>query len=465
MSQKLITRRQWLKGAMAIGIGTVSGQLLSACTGLPAPPPAQSEAPEKAAAEATSEPAASAVALRIQVAGQPLNIMPLEFSKRFQEETGIEVTVEETVYSEIETKTQTGFISNTLQDIVYGHHRWLFINYLRGIYLPLDELFASNPPPDFEDIYPSILAGNQLDGVNFSLPEIVHPGGNIAVNFNKTILAGKGLEEPKEGWTFDDWTELARAAADPEQGIFGLGLDDFTNLHYYSNVSRAWGPPDSTDSWVMDREGKKLSIDEPVHADIANWYVGLINDRVVPRKADYIEDSAANLFTAGKSATHASIAGNVATFLDQIGDQFEMDAVVLPVGPDGRRGTCYSGNQYMISSQTQHPEEAYELLKMFTSKEAGIFTVLEAKLQPNGHKSAWTDPEVNKVNSIYGKLDGFLTAGVEPFPMPANTRFTEANDAYRNEIVLVWEGEKTWEEHVPVITEKVQKVLDLERPG
>ena len=468
MSEKLITRRQWLKGAMTFGLGAASAQILSACAGGVAPQPASSgseaEAPAPAAAETTSEPAATAVTLRVQVAGQPLNIMPLEFTKRFQDETGIEVLVEETVYAEIETKTQTGFISNTLQDVVYGHHRWLFINYLKGIYLPLDELFASNPPPDFEDIYPSILAGNQLDGVNFSLPETVHPGGNIAVNYNKTILAEKGLEEPKEGWTFDDWTELARAAADPEQGIFGLGLDNFTDLHYYSNISRAWGPPDSNESWVMDLEGKNISIDEPVHKEIADWYVGLINDKVVPRIADYIENSAANIFTAGRSATHASIAGNVANFLNLAGDKFEMDAVVLPVGPDGRRGTCYSGNQYMVSSQTQHPEEAYELLKMLTSKEAGVYMVLESKGQPNGHKSAWLDPEVNKVNPIYGKLDGFLSAGVEPFPMPANTRFTEANDAYKNEIVLVWEGETTWDEHMPVISEKVQSVLDLERP-
>jgi multiple sugar transport system substrate-binding protein len=464
MTQKLITRRQWLKGAAVIGLGTISAQILSACGG-GAAPPAATEAPKEAAENTGDAPAATDVTLRVQVAGQPLNIMPLEFTQRFKEQTGVEVVVEETVYGEIETKTQTGFISNTLQDIVYGHHRWLFINYLKGIYLPLDDLFASNPPPDFEDIYPSILAGNQLDGVNFSLPETVHPGGKIAVNYNKAILAEKGLEEPTEGWTLDDWTELARAAADPDQGIFGLGLDNFTDLHYYSNISRSWGPPDSTDCWVMDKEGKTLTYNKPIHKEIAEWYVGLIQDRVVPRKADYIEDSASNIFIAGKSATHASIAGNVANFLNSIAGKFEMDAVVLPIGPDGRRGSCYSGNQYMVNSQTQHPEEAYELLKMLTSKEAGIYSVLESKLQPNGHKSAWTDAEVNKVNPVYGKLDVLLSAGVEPFPMPANTRFTETNDAFKNEIVLIWELETTWDEHVATITDKVQKILDLDRPS
>ena len=91
--------------------------------------------------------------------------------------------------------------------------------------------------------------------------------------------------------------------------------------------------------------------------------------------------------------------------------------------------------------------------------------VLEADLQANGHRSAWTEPQVNEVNQMFGISDQLLTAGIEPFPMPKNTRFTEANDVFRNEIDLIWEGEVGWEEHAPVIEEKVQKVLDLDLPG
>ena len=38
------------------------------------------------------------------------------------------VEIEETIYGEIETKTQTGFISGTLPDLLYGHHRWLLFS-------------------------------------------------------------------------------------------------------------------------------------------------------------------------------------------------------------------------------------------------------------------------------------------------------------------------------------------------
>jgi ABC-type glycerol-3-phosphate transport system substrate-binding protein len=164
------------------------------------------------------------------------------------------------------------------------------------------------------------------------------------------------------------------------------------------------------------------------------------------------------------AATHASIVGNTVAFIAQVGDAFEMDAVLLPVGPEGRQGTCYSGNQHMMNSASAHPEEAWELMKHYSSGEAGVLMVTEGKLQPNGHKSAWTHPDVVAVNRMLGVAAGLIEAGIERFPMPRNTRFTEANNAFLNEVDLIWEGNVTWAEHAPVIEEKVNAVLQLDRP-
>jgi ABC-type glycerol-3-phosphate transport system substrate-binding protein len=308
------------------------------------------------------------------------------------------------------------------------------------------------------------MAGNSLDGKNFSIPGVVHPGGNIAVNYNKTMLEEKGLPLPEAGWTIADWTELGTAAADPANGIFGLGFDDVSAMHYYSNVARSFGPVDSTDCWVMNEEGTQLLFNSPIHEEIGAWIVGLKEAKITPRQADCIENSAFNLFVAGLTATHSSIVGGVATAISQVAGKFEIDAVPLPVGSEGRQGTCYSGNQHMMSSISEHPEEAWELMKLYSSGEAGVLMVLEGHLQPNGHKSAWTDASVNEVNHMFGVCDGLLTAGIERFPMPNNTRFTEANNTFQNEINLIWEGEVTWAEHAPVVVEKVQAVLDLGRP-
>lgn len=462
MQNRQITRRKFLKGVATVGIGAVGAQIMAACAPVNQAGGGQAES---ATSGSGSAPAATQVTLRVQVppdVGQ--RAMPAKFAEQYQADSGVQVIIEDTVYGEIETKTQTGFISGTLQDLLYGHHRWLFLNYLKGIYMEIDDLLASNPPADYGDIYPSVMAGNSLNGKNFSFPGVVHPGGNIAVCFNKTMLESKGLPLPKEGWTMAEWTELAKAAADPDNGIFGLGLDGMNSFHYYSNVSRSFGDPGSKDMWVLNEDGSKVQYNTAAHEEIANWYLDLLNSKVAPRKPDYIENSAGNIFGAGLSATHATIVGGVTTFLATIGDKFEMDAVPLPVGAKGRQGTCYSGNQHMISTKTEHPEESWELLKRYSSGEAGVSMVLDGKLQPNGHKSAWTHPDVVAVNRMFGITNSLLEAGIEPFPMPKNTRFTEANNAFAPEMDLVWEGEVGWKEHAPVIDEKVQTVLDLDQP-
>ncbi|MCB0060562.1 MAG: carbohydrate ABC transporter substrate-binding protein, partial [Caldilineaceae bacterium] len=188
MLHKNVTRRNFMRGLAVASIGAASVQILSACA---TSVPTGGEAAD--AAGSSSAPAATDVVLRVQAAAGGGEQMATEFGKRYSDDTGVQVEIEETIYGEIETKTQTGFISGTLQDIVYGHHRWLFINYLKGIYMELDDLWASDPLPDFEDIYPSVLTGNSLDGKNFCVPVHVHPGGNIAVNYNKTMLEEKGL--------------------------------------------------------------------------------------------------------------------------------------------------------------------------------------------------------------------------------------------------------------------------------
>lgn len=460
MQHKQITRRSFLKGLATVGVGAAGAQILAACAPPAAPSGGAAQAPSTT--ESSAAPAATDVSIRVQVAPGSQAAMPGIMGARYQADTGVEVVMEEVIYGEIETKTQTGFISNTLPDLLYGHHRWLFINFLKGIYMEIDDMLAADAPADWDDIYPSVIAGNQLDGKNFSIPGVVHPGGNIAVMYNKTMLAEKGLPEPQDGWSMNDWEELARAAADPDAGVFGLDFDGMNSFHYYSNTSRSFGAPGSTDSWVMNADGTALTYNTDLHREIANWYTTLMDDKVAPRAADRIDGG---LFAAGLNATQASIVGNVAWVLATIDGKFELDAALLPVGPEGRQGTCYSGNMHMISSKTAHPEESWDLMKLFSSGEAGVSMVLDGNLQPNGHKSAWTDAKVNEVNRMFGVTDTLLTAGIEPFPMPKNTRFTEANDVFRNEIDLIWAGEETYDAHAPVIEERVNAVLAQDRPS
>lgn len=451
MRKQNYSRRDFLKGIAIAG----SSAALAACA--PQAAPTASDSPGDAS------PTADQITLRIQAPAGTLALTPQHFATQFTEETGVMIEVEETIYGEIETKSQTGFIAGTLQDLLYGHHRWIFINFVKGIYMETDELWATSPPDDPDDFYPSVLEGNKWQGKSFNLPDVIHPGGNIGLAFNKTMLEDKGLPLPEDGWTIQDWTDLAREAADPDAGIFGMGFDSMAAMHYYSNTSRSFGPVDSRDSWIMDEEGRTMTFNTDLHAEVANWYVGLLNDKVAPRAAD-MEGIEPNLFVAGLEATHASTVGVLTRAQEQAGDRFEVGAIALPPGAEGRQGTCFSGNHWMINSNSAAPAEAWEFAKLLTSYEAGVFNVLEANRQTNGRKSVWTDPKVNEVNPLYGFTDKAISAGVEPYPMPWNTRFTEANNTFQAEINLIWEGDETFAEYASEVERKTQAILDEPMP-
>jgi hypothetical protein len=55
------------------------------------------------------------------------------------------------------------------------------------------------------------------------------------------------------------------------------------SFHYYSNVSRSFGSPDSTESWVMNEEGTQLLYNTPIHEEIAAWYSDLLENGVGKR--------------------------------------------------------------------------------------------------------------------------------------------------------------------------------------
>ena len=90
---------------------------------------------------------------------------------------------------------------------------------------------------------------------------------------------------------------------------------------------------------------------------------GLLDDKVAPRAAD-MEGVEPNLFVAGLEATHASTVGVLTRAQEQAGDRFEVGAIPLPPGAEGRQGTCFSGNHWMINNNSEAPEEAWELAKL-----------------------------------------------------------------------------------------------------
>jgi len=324
-------------------------------------------------------------------------------------------------------------------------------------------LIDSDPPEDFEDFFaPYGIDALRFDGVLYCLPDIIKPGPANALFYNKTLLDEAGVEVPTAEWTLLDVEEAARQVTDPDNGVFGFECPFDSDLHRLACFTRAFGEPsfENKDGWPISEDGREFRLLEHSVSDTMEWFFGMLNDRVMPKGSDDVEGG---LFDAGRLAFFISSIGLPVRYEESIGDKFEWGAMVQPAGPQGRRGTCSEGNQWMINTGTENVDAAWAMLKRLTDKDTNKWGALNTTKIP-GRRSTYLDEEVNEKVPIYSDFVPIMDEFLEPFPMVWNLRYNEVFQIYRQEIAFIVEGERTWEEYAPTVHEKVQEVIDQDRP-
>lgn len=212
---------------------------------------------------------------------------------------------------------------------------------------------------DFGDIYPSTLElfteGDALYGIPFSTP----PG---LIFYNSDLFKEKGLKTPLElvaegSWNYDTFLESARTIADPGQGIYGVKL-----IREWKNWSDALLPlfwAHGAD--VFNEDGTEFALNSPEGLKALGIYNDMIfKDMVHPKPGDEIAFETGKI---GMFTDRYSYVSKARAITD-----FEWDIAPMPEGPNGR-GTSMGYAGYSVFD-TDHPEEAMELLKFLTSKNA-----------------------------------------------------------------------------------------------
>ena len=76
----------------------------------------------------------------------------------------------------------------------------------RGLFLPLDDYVKSHS--DFSDFAPSLLEQSSYKGNIYFIPI---GWNNIMINYNRDLFDKAGVAYPKQGWTWDEFRETAKA--------------------------------------------------------------------------------------------------------------------------------------------------------------------------------------------------------------------------------------------------------------
>ena len=80
--------------------------------------------------------------------------------------------------------------------------------------------YTSKPELRWDDFYPAARDAVTVQGEARGFPALVD---NLCVAYSKKVFKDAGVPEPTAGWTWDDFTQIARQLTNPAKGIFGTG--------------------------------------------------------------------------------------------------------------------------------------------------------------------------------------------------------------------------------------------------
>ena len=461
-----LTRRRFL----ALGAGAAVMGLLAACGGA-APEPTAKPAGQPAAGAQTpssgqapaAKPAAAKkdVSLRVITRAGVYGEHTREFAKRYGEEKGVKVELEEIEWGDLPKKIETQLVANDLADVVViSQQNWPNLA-VKGTFLPIDDLVKASPPPNFED-YPDLEWQRMwTDGKLTGLPG--EAGLTHSVTwYNKTVLQEVGGKIPTNDWTMDEYTQMVELVCSKKPGLLGGGCAMGANNNADAWL-RNWG------RWVLDPTRKRVELTHPKTLDGIKWLVDMVKRKLWVSRMDTQGTSTTALFGAGKLFSFTNQPAEFASVDTAVNGKFEVGAVIVPKGASTtenppRRGFGPYANRHAAWAKTRFPEDAYGVLVKITGYECMKWMVMKTGKQP-GILTAWRDPEILAKRPLFKDIADLMAKCTDVFPVPWNTRYQEFVDRGDNELQAIEFGEKPYSvDAIAEIERKLQEIVNLPRP-
>ncbi|UNK70483.1 sugar ABC transporter substrate-binding protein [Microbacterium sp. H1-D42] len=314
-----------------------------------------------------------------------------------------DVTVEITVVPSADywTKLQTQLKAGNGPDVfwVNGPNFQLYAS--NDQLLPLDDagVKASDYPKSMVDLY-------TFDGKMYGAPKDMD---TIGVYYNKALFDQAGLDYPKAGWTWDDFTTAANKISGLGDGIYGTAAAPYGQMTYYNTILQAGGE-------IISADGKKSGYDTPEAAEGVQLWVDLINDGGSQTLQQITDTWPGDTFSSGKMGMFWDGSWAAGTYSSAEAIKDVIGVAPLPVGPSGENTSVVHGLANAASAQSDNPEWATKFAAFMGSKDVAEIQAKTATVIPafNGTQQEWVDA----LPTIDAQL--FLDAADTGVPLPTS---------------------------------------------
>jgi len=352
--------------------------------------PAESKPTEAAAAPAETKPAAE----EKPFAGTELTLASMTdqyvaafrvLLPKFEEETGIKITMDELGYTDLYQKLTADFVGKTAQyDLMTVDIVWSGEYAANGYTLPLDDFMARDKDElQLDDIMPVAWTLGEYEGKHWAYPMA---GYANVLNYRKDILDAAGIEPPK---TQQDLLEAAKALTkDGQYGIALLGAKGSAVAQDYMAFLQQHGGS------VLDAQGN-VAVNTPENVEVLKFF-GELFKYAPPGSTDYWWDQRETAFRDGQVAMmegwSIARAGYENPEISKVVGKVDLTAAPVTEGMDPKYGFGGWGIGINASSDPEKQEAAWEFIKWLASPEIQKEWVLNDGAPIR--RSTLTDPEL-----------------------------------------------------------------------
>jgi multiple sugar transport system substrate-binding protein len=308
------------------------------------------------------------------------------------ENSNIDVEVTLIPFEQVLQKQVTAGAAGTLPD-VFEVANEIQQRAAAGHVIPLDPYIDKEDVKDFLD---GAVEDATYKGKLYGIP-IDNAGARLFL-YNKALFKKAGIKKYPETWM--EYVETAKAFTDPSKGIYGGSFDGagmMTYNNFFQYVAQAGGS-------ILSKDWTKCTVNSLEGVKALQFWVDLIHKYKVvnPNTANLDFNENVALFAAGKIAMLDGFArwGKLAT---QINPNIQVGYMAM-IG-DKKRVAFGSTWNLVVSRNSKHPKEAFELIKVLTSKERmlnepAFMPTRKSMLNHENWKNI--DPEIRK-NIAYMK--------------------------------------------------------------
>ncbi|MCA9936968.1 MAG: sugar ABC transporter substrate-binding protein [Anaerolineales bacterium] len=242
--------------------------------------------------------------------------------------------------------------------------------YARGLIADLS-LYIERDNYDMSDFFPQVVEYFTIDGKIYGMP---HTLGASYIFYNKDMFDAAGLDYPPTDWSDRTWTWDKMLADCAEIAYYDA--DDAANstwcisrgLYPINSYAWLWGKDIFPASLYETGYGEEANLSDPELLEIFQQYQDITYKYHYDQTGPEWMATGGDPFVMGRTAMQMwGVWGfdNTFTMTD-----YRWGIAAVPFGnAEADRTVAIWANPWMMSSQSAHPDEAWELLKFLSSPE------------------------------------------------------------------------------------------------